>query len=108
MRNRSGIMVSMNRLSPEKRKQIVACLVEGSSIRATARMTGVSKNTVVKLLSDLGLVCSIYQDRALRDLPCQRIQCDEIWSFVYAKDKNVPADKRGEAGSVWTWIALDS
>jgi IS1 family transposase len=100
----------MNRLSPEKRKQIVACLVEGSSIRATARMTGVSKNTVVKLLTDLGLVCSIYQDRMLRDLPCERIQCDEIWAFVYAKQKNVKRiapEKRGQAGDVWTWVALD-
>jgi IS1 family transposase len=101
-------MVSMNRLSSEKRAQIVACLVEGNSIRATCRMTGASKNTVVKLLTDLGLVCSIHQDRLLRDLPCERLQVDEIWSFVYAKQKNVPTDKRGEAGDVWTWVALDA
>ncbi len=97
----------MNKLSADKRQQVIACLVEGNSIRATVRMTGVAKNTVVKLLGDIGLVCSIYQDRLLRDLPCERVQCDEIWSFVYAKKKNVPEDKRGEAGDVWTWVALD-
>jgi IS1 family transposase len=70
-------------------------------------MTGVSKNTVTKLLLDLGTVCSIHMDRAMRDLPCQRIQCDEIWAFVYAKQKNVPVEKRDEAGDVWTWVALD-
>jgi IS1 family transposase len=71
-------------------------------------MTGVAKNTVTKLLTDLGLVCSIYQDRAMRDLPCERIQCDEIWSFVGMKQKHVPPEKQGEAGDVWTWVALDS
>ena len=103
-------MVSMNRLSTQKREQVVAALVEGNSIRATCRMTGVSKNTVTKLLSDLGLVCSIYQDRVMRDLPCERIQCDEIWSFVGMKQKNVPTEKRGEFGygDVWTWVALDA
>jgi IS1 family transposase len=100
-------MVSMNRLTPAKRKAVVACLVEGSSIRATCRMTGVAKATVTKLLTDLGTVCSVHQDRMLRDLPCERIQCDELWAFVYAKQKNVPPDKRGEAGDVWTWVALD-
>src|SRR5712691_9771829 len=100
----------MNRLSTEKRKQVVACLVEGNSIRATCRMTGVAKNTVTKLLVDLGTACSIHQDRALRDLTCKRIQVDEIWSFVYAKAKNVPDEKRGEFGygDVWTWTAIDA
>ena len=101
-------MVSMNRLSPERRKQVIAALVEGTSIRATCRMTGVAKNTVTKLLVDMGTVCSIHQDRVMRDLTCERIQCDEIWAFVYAKQKNVPSHKRGEAGDVWTWVALDS
>lgn len=102
-------MVSMaNRLSPEKQKQIVASLVEGNSIRATARMVGCSKNTVTKLLSDLGLACAKYQDEALRDLPCKRLQVDEIWSFVYAKQKNVPAEKKGQFGygDVWTFTAI--
>jgi IS1 family transposase len=101
-------MVSMNRLSTEKRAAIVGALVEGNSIRATCRMTGAAKGTVLKLLGDLGLVCSIHQDRLMRDLTCERIQVDEIWSFVYAKQKNVPADKRNEAGDVWTWVAIDA
>jgi IS1 family transposase len=98
----------MNRLTTKQRTQVIGALVEGNSIRATCRMTGVAKNTVVKLLGDMGLICSIHQDRLLRNLPCKRIQVDEVWSFVYAKQKNVPADKRDEAGDVWTWVALDA
>jgi IS1 family transposase len=98
----------MNRLSTERRKQVVASLVEGNSIRSTVRMTGVAKNTVVKLLVDLGEVCSIHMDRTMRDLPCERLQVDEIWSFVYAKQKNVPPEKRDQAGDVWTWVAVDA
>lgn len=103
-------MVSMNKLSTEKRAAVVAALVEGNSIRATVRMTGVAKNTVVKLLVDLGTVCSVYQDQVMRDLTCERVQCDEVWAFCYAKQKNVPAEKRGEFGygDVWTWVAIDS
>jgi IS1 family transposase len=103
-------MVSMNRLTTEKRRQVIASLVEGNSIRATVRMTGVAKNTVTKLLVDMGTVCSIYQDRVMRDLPCERIQTDEIWAFCYSKAKNVPADKRGEFGygDVWTWVGMDA
>lgn len=71
----------MNRLDPETRCRVVACLVEGNSIRATVRMTGAAKNTVVKLLKDLGKACLEYQDKTLVNLPCKRIQCDEIWSF---------------------------
>lgn len=100
----------MNTLTQAKRAQVVAALVEGNSIRATVRMTGVAKNTVVKLLAEIGTVCAEYQDRAFRNLTCKRIQCDEIWNFVYAKDKNVPADKQGQfgVGSVWTWAAIDA
>ena len=100
----------MNRLPKTKRIQVVACLVEGNSIRATTRMTGVAKNTVVKLLVDLGRACAEFQDGEMQDLPCKRIQCDEIWSFVYAKAKNVPEEYRGEFGygDVWTWTALDA
>jgi IS1 family transposase len=100
----------MNKLSTEKRAAVVAALVEGNSIRATVRMTGVAKNTVVKLLVDLGAACARYQDETLRNLPCKRLQCDEIWSFVGAKDKNVPAEKQGKFGfgSVWTWTAIDA
>ena len=81
----------MNRLSTERRAKVIAALVEGNSIRATCRMTGAAKNTVVKLLVDLGRACSRYQDETLRDLPCKRIQCDEVWAFCYSKAKHVPA-----------------
>lgn len=99
----------MNKLSTEKRVAVVRCLVEGNSIRATVRMTGVAKNTIVKLLADLGEACGRYLDDNLRGLNCKRLQCDEIWSFCYAKQKNVPKDKRGEFGygDVWTWTAID-
>lgn len=100
----------MNQLAKEKRAAILRCLVEGNSIRATVRMTGAAKNTVAKLLVDVGNVCDEYQDRVLRDLPCKRVQVDEIWSFCYAKQKNVPAAKQGKFGygDVWTWVALDA
>lgn len=75
----------MNRLSTAERARIIACLVEGNSIRATVRMTGYAKNTIVKLLAELGGACSEYMNDHLRDLPCRRVQCDEIWSFCYAK-----------------------
>src|SRR5579862_6812634 len=98
----------MNKLNAAKRTQIVSALVEGNSLRATARMCDVSFNTVLKLLPEIGQACESYQRRVLRDLPCKRIQCDEIWSFCYAKDKNVPRDKRGKFGfgDVWTWTAI--
>ncbi len=103
-------MVSMNRLSTEQRTHIIAALVEDNSIRATCRMTGAAKNTVVKLLVDLGAVCSAYQDTAMRNLSCTRLQCDEVWSFCYAKEKNVPDEHQGEFGygDVWTWTAIDA
>ena len=98
----------MNKLNKKQRAQVVAALVEGNSIRATVRMTGVAKNTVTKLLVDLGNACAKYQDQAFRNLPCRRIQCDEIWSFCYAKEKNLPEALRGKLGfgDVWTWTAL--
>lgn len=99
----------MNQLNVSKRAQIIAALVEGNSLRSTSRMTGASKVTILKLLADLGQVCAEYQDKALRNLTCKRIQCDEIWQFCYAKAKNVPADKRDTFGygDVWTWVAID-
>src|SRR5579862_9996189 len=107
--DRSRIMVSMNRLSPEKRGQVIACLVEGNSIRATVRMTGVAKNTVTKLLVDLGTACSVHMDEAMRDLACERLQVDEIWAFVGAKQKNVSDEKAAQGwGDVWTWVAIDA
>ena len=96
----------MNRLSKEQRTKIISALVEGNSLRATARMCDVAFNTVLKLLPEIGQACEEYQLRVFRNLSCQRIQCDEIWSFCYAKDKNLPADKKG--GSVWTWVAIDA
>jgi IS1 family transposase len=101
-------MVSMNRLTTEKRAQIVGSLVEGNSIRATVRMTGAAKNTIAKLLVDLGAACADYQDRVMRDLPCRTIQCDEIWAYCYSKQKNIPEQHRGSFGygDVWTWTAL--
>jgi IS1 family transposase len=100
----------MNRLTVERRAQIIDMIVEGVSIRTISRMTGASKNTIMKLLADAGNACLDYQDRSLLNLPSKRIQADEIWSFVYAKQKNVPQEKRGQFGfgDVWTWTALDA
>jgi IS1 family transposase len=100
----------MNTLSTHRRTQIVAALVEGNSIRATCRMTGAAKNTVVKLLVDLGTACEAYQDRVMRNLPCQRLQCDEISSSCFAKEKHLSPEKQGEFGygDVWTWTAIDA
>jgi IS1 family transposase len=105
-----SIMVSMNRLSTAKRAQIIGCLVEGNSIRATTRITGAAKNTVTKLIVDLGGKCAAYQDRTLRDLPCKTIEVDEMWGFCYAKQKNVPQEHKGTFGygDVWTWVAIDA
>lgn len=96
----------MNKLPLKKRAQITGLLVEGNSLRATSRLADCSINTVTKLLVDVGSACAEYQDKTLRNLPCKRVQVDEIWSFVYAKAKNVPEDKRGKAGDVWTWTAI--
>lgn len=98
----------MNRLPLEKRAQIIRCLVEGNSIRGTARLVRCSKNTILKLLSEVGEACQWYQDQHLRNLTCKRVQLDEIWSFVNSKQKNVPGHKRGEAGDIWTWTAFDA
>src|SRR3989449_386332 len=99
----------MNRLTIDKRGQIIACLAEGNSIRATSRLSGVAINTVVKLLCDAGRACSEYQDKTFRNLNCKRIQCDEIWSFVGCKEKNASVkQKRKGWGDVWTWTALDA
>ena len=98
----------MNTLPRHKKTLILKCLVEGNSIRATSRLAEVSKNTVTKLLIDAGKACAAYQDEHLRDLPCRRIEVDEIWSFIYAKARNVPRAKSAppEAGDVWTWTAI--
>jgi len=100
----------MNKLDREARARILHLLCEGSSIRAVTRLTGVSKNTVTKLVVDAGKACLDYQNKAFVNLTCKRIQVDEIWSFVYAKQANAPIEKflKGEAGDVWTWTAIDA
>jgi IS1 family transposase len=100
----------MNRLSLADRAQILGCLVEGNSLRATTRMCGVSINTVTKLLIDVGTACGLYQNEVLRNLPCKRVQVDEIWSFCYSKQKNTPPMLRGRGGrgDVYTWVAIDA
>jgi IS1 family transposase len=102
--------MDMNKLSTEKRVQILSCLVEGNSLRATARMCDVAFNTVLKFVPEIGEACSEYQDKVFHDLKGKRIQCDEIWSFCYAKEKNVPEEHQGEFGygDIWTWVALDA
>jgi len=100
----------MNRLSAENRAQIVRLLVEGNGINAIARITDVAKNTVLKLLRDLGEACEAYHHEHVHGLTSKRIQADEIWSFCYAKKKNVPDQYQGRFGygDVWTWTALDA
>jgi IS1 family transposase len=100
----------VNKLPPEKRAQVLGMMVEGISLRSITRLTGAGKNTLARLLVTAGRACAEYQDKTLRGLNCKRVQVDEIWSFVYAKQKNVPKDKRGVPGygDVWTWTAIDA
>ncbi len=100
----------MNKLSTQRRVQIVSALVEGMGINAISRMVDVSKNTILKLVADLGNACAIYQDKAFRNLKCKRIECDEIWSFCFAKQKNVRPEMEGVFGygDVYTWVAIDA
>ena len=99
----------MNRLGTDKRTAVIAALVEGVSINATCRMTGVAKHTVLKLLRDLGCAAASYHDQYVRNLRVRRVQADEIWAFVYGKDKNLTMEQvQAGAGSVWTWTAIDT
>src|SRR5262245_50852429 len=100
----------MNRLTKEERARILHLLCEGNSIRAVTRLTGASKNTVTKLLIDAGQALGAYQDKAFRGLTCQRVQLDEIWSFVYVKQSNRDDAKAAplDSGDVWTWVAIDA
>jgi len=104
------MLLAMNRLPLSTRVQMLGMLVEGNSLRATSRLADVSINTVTKLLVDLGAACSAYHDEHVKNLRLRYIQCDEIWAFCYAKDKNVPEEKRGifGYGDVWTWVAIDA
>lgn len=102
-------MVSMNQLDTTRRVQVVKCLCEGVSIRGTVRLTSVAKNTIVKLLAEIGSACAEYHDKNVRGLRVRRLQCDEIWSFVGAKQKNASPEKKEEGwGDVWTWTAIDA
>ena len=99
----------MNRLTTAKRVAVVAALVEGNSIRATARMTGVCKPAILKLLSDIGPVCAEYHDRTVRNVKAERVQVDEIWQFVGAKAKNATYEQQDKGwGDTWTWVAMDA
>jgi len=102
--------MNMNRLNLQDRVQILSLLVEGNSLRSITRITGKSINTVTKLLVDVGTACDIYQNEHLRNLPCKRVQVDEIWSFCGMKEKNVPPNRRGVfgKGDIWTWVAIDA
>jgi IS1 family transposase len=103
----------MNRLPLATRVHVVKTLAEGVSLRGTARITGVARMTIEKLLRDLGMACAEFHDRTVRGLSSRRVQCDEIWSFCYAKKKTVMKDpsileRNAEAGDVWTWTAIDA
>lgn len=100
----------MNRLDANRRSMVVRCLVEGNSINSTVRMTGVAKNTVLKLLVEIGSACSAFLDERMRNLTCQRLQADEAWSFCYCKQKQVTQEIAEEriAGDVWIWAAIDA
>ena len=102
--------MGMNKLSAEARAQILHLLCEGSSIRAVTRITGASKNTVIKLMIDAGKACGAYHDQHVRNLSTRRVQVDESWSFTYAKQKNVAKAKRQDMayGDTWTWTAIDA
>ena len=101
---------SMNKLTAERKAQVIAALVEGNSIRSVVRMTGAAKGTVTRLLVGVGTACREYQDAKLRNLPCKRVQVDEIWCFCYTKQKNVTAEiaEARVAGDVWTWVGIDA
>lgn len=99
----------MNRLPLEERVRVLAALVEGNSIRGTCRMVGVAKGTVLRLLAEVGSACARYHDENVRGLTCVRVQCDEIWSFCHAKERNIKRYEKTESiGDVWTWVGIDS
>jgi IS1 family transposase len=100
----------MNRLSIEEKAKVVGCLIEGCSLRSAVRMTGVAKRTVSRILVEVGRACAAYSDKIMRNLTCKNLQLDEIWSFTYCKQANIPPELEGQdgIGDTWTWIALDS
>jgi IS1 family transposase len=101
----------MNKLDSAKRSQVINCLIEGCSIRSTVRVTGVAKKTVMRVLVEVGEVCAIHQDQVFRNLRCKRLQLDEMWAWIYCKEKNRTeeiARKNPDAGDVWLWVAVDA
>jgi IS1 family transposase len=99
----------MNQLSTPERAKVISVLVEGNSLRATARITGVARMTVEKLLRDLGAACVAFHDATIRNLNSTRVQCDEIWAFVGSKEKNVTPEQRAAGwGDAWTWTGMDA
>jgi len=100
----------MNRLSIEKKVAVVSALCEGCSVRSTSRMTGVAKGTILSLLEDVGRACAAYHERVVRRVPARRIEVDEIWSFVGAKEKNVTPERAEKqiCGDAWTFVAIDA
>src|SRR5271163_3678124 len=101
----------MNRLSSETRAQVIHCLIEGCSIRSTVRITGVAKKTVMRLLVEVGDVCADYQDKVFRDLTCRRLHLDEMWAWIYCKEKHrteAIAKDHPDAGDIWLWVAVDA
>src|SRR5436309_2118924 len=97
------ILHRMNRLTSERRAQVIKALVEGNSIRATCRMTGAAMNTVLKLLAEIGEACAAFHDRTVRNVQAQKLQADEIWSFCHAKARNVPDQLKGKPGIGDLW-----
>src|SRR5712692_10770248 len=110
MSARASIMIYMDKLSVERRARILSCLCEGSSVRATCRMLDCSKDAVLKLIGDVGAACQKHHDEHVGGLTCSRVQMDEVWSFVHAKEKNVPVLVKGQFGhgDVWTWTAIEA
>jgi IS1 family transposase len=100
----------MNRLSVSERAKVINCLIEGCSLRSTVRLTGVAKKTVSRILVEVGEACAAYHDRIMRNLPCKVLQVDEVWSFTYCKQVNIPEHLKGQegVGDTWTWIAIDA
>ena len=99
----------MNQLNQAQRGRVIACLCEGNSLRSTVRLTGVHRTTIQNLLVEIGRACSAYQDKTFRGLTCKRLQCDELWSFVGCKEKNVTPEKKAKGqGDCWTWTAIDA
>lgn len=113
VKHKSSYTQNMNKKTVKERAQILRLLVEGNSLRSVERtiretQDGCSINTITKLLAEVGEACAWYQDKHLVNLPCQKVQVDEIWSFCYSKQKNVPEGKEGDAGDLWTWTAIDA